>query len=155
MVSFDRSVEDLAQWHYIFLRANCFMGHFQGYFEGGQKSRPIPPIGTGTYIGDANTKKIWDMWLLVLPVCTVTPMYWWYSACSAISHKGFVMLAAQALIDRSMTNYWAGVSGKGNRIIPRWRPTKKRKGHLSPRFETNIYNLPPSCPPLFLTGHYL
>ncbi len=28
-------------------------------------------------------------------------------------------------------NYWAG--GKGNRIIPRWRPTKKRKGHLSPR----------------------
>jgi hypothetical protein len=30
------------------------------------------------------------------------------------------MLTALALIDRSMTNYWAGVSGKENRIIPRW-----------------------------------
>jgi hypothetical protein len=37
------------------------------------------------------------------------------------------MLASPALIDRSMTYYWAGVSGKGNRIIPRWRPNKKRK----------------------------
>jgi hypothetical protein len=37
------------------------------------------------------------------------------------------MLAAPALINRSMTNYWAGVSGKGSRIIPRWQPTKKRK----------------------------
>jgi hypothetical protein len=27
------------------------------------------------------------------------------------------MLAAPVLINRSMTNYWAGVSGKGNRII--------------------------------------
>jgi hypothetical protein len=28
------------------------------------------------------------------------------------------MLAAPALVYRSLTNYWAGVSGKGNRIIP-------------------------------------
>jgi hypothetical protein len=35
------------------------------------------------------------------------------------------MLAAPALINRSMTNYWAGVSGEGKRIIPRW-PNKKR-----------------------------
>ncbi len=31
-----------------------------------------------------------------------------------------------------MTNYWAEVSGKGNRINPSWRPDKKRKDHLSP-----------------------
>jgi hypothetical protein len=34
------------------------------------------------------------------------------------------MLAAPVLIVRLMTNYWAGVSGKGNRIIPRCRPLK-------------------------------
>jgi hypothetical protein len=37
------------------------------------------------------------------------------------------MLATPALIDGSISNYWAGVIGKGNRIIPRWRPNKKRK----------------------------
>jgi hypothetical protein len=37
------------------------------------------------------------------------------------------MLAAPVLIDRVMTNYWAGVSGKVNRIIPRWWQNKKRK----------------------------
>jgi hypothetical protein len=37
------------------------------------------------------------------------------------------MLATQALIDGSISNYWAGVSGEGNRIILRWRPNKKRK----------------------------
>ncbi len=51
------------------------------------------------------------------------------------------------LIDRYMTKYWAGVSGKGNIIIPRWQTNKKRKEHLSPRSETNIYHLPPSWPP--------
>ncbi len=59
------------------------------------------------------------------------------------------MLAAPALIDRLMTNYWAGVSRKGNRIIPRCRPNKKRKGHLSPQSGTNICNLPPFRPPFF------
>jgi hypothetical protein len=35
--------------------------------------------------------------------------------------------AAPILIDRSMTNYWAGVRGNGNRIpFPRWRPKKKK-----------------------------
>ncbi len=29
--------------------------------------------------------------------------------------------------------YWAGMNRKGNIIISRWRPNKKRKGHLSPR----------------------
>jgi hypothetical protein len=37
------------------------------------------------------------------------------------------MLAAPALIGRSLTNYWAGVSGKGNKNFPRWWPNKKRK----------------------------
>jgi hypothetical protein len=54
-----------------------------------------------------------------------------------------------------VNNYWAGVSGQGNRIIPRWRQNKKRKGLLSARSDTNIYHLPPSLPPLFLIGHYL
>jgi hypothetical protein len=51
----------------------------------------------------------------------------------------------------SMTNYWPGVSGKENIINPRWRPNKKRNGHLSPRSETNIYHLPASCPPPFVS----
>jgi hypothetical protein len=40
------------------------------------------------------------------------------------------MFAAPILIDRSMTNYCAGVGGKGNRINPRWRPNKKRNRYL-------------------------
>ncbi len=69
--------------------------------------------------------------------------------------RRIVMLAAQTLIDRSMSNYCAGMSGKGNRINPRWRSNKKRNGHLSPRSRTNIYHFPASRPPLFLIGHYL
>jgi hypothetical protein len=65
------------------------------------------------------------------------------------------MLAAPIFIDRSMTNYFAGVSGKGNIINLRWRPNKKRNGHLSPLSGTSIYHLPASRPPLFLIGHYL
>jgi hypothetical protein len=64
--------------------------------------------------------------------------------------KKIVMLAAPVQINRSMTNYCAGVSGNGNRINPRWRPNKKRNGHLSPRSRTNVYHLPASRPPLFL-----
>ncbi len=62
-----------------------------------------------------------------------------------------VMLAAPALIDRSMTYNWPGVSGKGNRIIPRWQPNKKRKDiyHHSRRpisFISFICHLPdPPC----------
>jgi hypothetical protein len=46
--------------------------------------------------------------------------------------RRIVMLAAPVLIDRSMTNYFAGVGGTGNIINPRWRPNKRRNGHLSP-----------------------
>jgi hypothetical protein len=58
------------------------------------------------------------------------------------------MLAAPILIDRSMTNYWAGVSGKGNIINPRWRPNKQRDGqktdilHHGPRPISIICQLP-------------
>ncbi len=69
--------------------------------------------------------------------------------------RRIVMLAAPILINRSMTNYCAGVSGKENRINPIWRPNKKRTGHLSPRSRTNFYHLQASRPPLFLIGHYL
>jgi hypothetical protein len=65
------------------------------------------------------------------------------------------MLVAPILINRLMTNYCAGVSGKENIISPRWRSNKKRNEHLSPRSRTNIYHLPASRPPLFLIGHYL
>jgi hypothetical protein len=58
------------------------------------------------------------------------------------------MLAAPALFDSSMTNDWAGVSGKGHKIIPRWRPNKKRKGHLSPQSETNILSFATFLTPL-------
>jgi hypothetical protein len=64
------------------------------------------------------------------------------------------MLAAPILIDRSMTKYWAGVSGKGNRINPRWRPNKKRNGHLSPRSETNIYHVVSFQTPLISHWHF-
>jgi hypothetical protein len=64
------------------------------------------------------------------------------------------MLAAPAQIEMSMTYYWAEVSEKGNKIIPRWRPNKKRKGHHH-GLTTNIFHLPPSRAPLFLIGHYL
>jgi hypothetical protein len=36
--------------------------------------------------------------------------------------KRIFMLAAPILINRSMTNHCAGVSGNGNIINPRWRP---------------------------------
>jgi hypothetical protein len=43
------------------------------------------------------------------------------------------MLAAPALIDRSMTNYWAGVSGKGNKmrtpLISHWSLPLKGQCH--------------------------
>jgi hypothetical protein len=54
-----------------------------------------------------------------------------------------------SLFSRSMTNYWAAVSGKGNRIIPIWRPNKKKKGiyHHGPRPISIICHLP--GPPFF------
>jgi hypothetical protein len=53
------------------------------------------------------------------------------------------------LTDRSMTNHWEGVSGNGNRIISRWRPNYKRKGHLSPRSQAYFDHLPFFDPPSF------
>jgi hypothetical protein len=50
------------------------------------------------------------------------------------------MLAAPILINRSMTNYWAGVSGKGDRINPRCRTTIKR--------EMDIYHHGPGPMPI-------
>ena len=41
------------------------------------------------------------------------------------------MLAAPILINRLMTNYCAGVSGKGNIINPRWRPNKKKRTSIT------------------------
>ncbi len=72
------------------------------------------------------------------------PMYWWDWLAAPI-----LMVRYKGDCHVSSTNDWAGVSGKGNRIIPRWRPNKKRKGHLSPWSETNIHHLPPSQPPCF------
>ena len=68
--------------------------------------------------------------------------------------RRIVMLAAPILINRSMTNYCSCVSGKGNRINPRWRPNKK-SGHLLLRSRTKIYHLPASLSPFSLIGHYL
>ncbi len=65
------------------------------------------------------------------------------------------MLAAPAQIDRSMTNYWAGVSGKEIELFQDGGQIKREKDILSPRSETNIYHLPSSRPPLFLIRHYL
>ncbi len=67
------------------------------------------------------------------------------------------MLAAPALIVRSMTNYWAGVSGNGNRkLFQDGGQIKREKDiyHHSPR-PIYIYHLPPSRPLLFLTGRPL
>jgi hypothetical protein len=64
-----------------------------------------------------------------------------------MAHK--VIVPPKKIISRSFLNSgtlivnWDGVSGKGNIIIPRWWPNKKRKGHLSLLSETNIYTFPP------------
>jgi hypothetical protein len=79
------------------------------------------------------------------------PMYWWHWLAAPVLMvclKGIVMLAAPAPIGKSMTNYWAGLRGKRNRIIPRWRPNMKIKGHLTPQSDTVsiICHLPdPPC----------
>jgi hypothetical protein len=58
------------------------------------------------------------------------------------------MLAAPALIDRSMTNYWAGVSGKGIELFQDGGQIKKEKDiyHHGPRPASIICHLPhPLC----------
>jgi hypothetical protein len=58
------------------------------------------------------------------------PIYWWdwlVAPVLMVRYKSSVILAAHAIIDRSMTIRWAGVSGKGNKSNPRWQPKLKEK----------------------------
>jgi hypothetical protein len=64
------------------------------------------------------------------------------------------MFAAPILIDRSMTNYSAGVEMEIE-LNPRWRPNTETNGHLSPRSETNIHHMTSSRLTLFFITHYL
>jgi hypothetical protein len=49
----------------------------------------------------------------------------------------------------------AVVSGKGNRIIPRWRQISEKKERLSPQWELKPKHSTSCRPPLFLITHYL
>jgi hypothetical protein len=61
----------------------------------------------------------------------IARVYWWdwinSTSTKIVGFKWDCHLAAPALIDRSMTNYWAGVSWKGNTIIPRCQTDKEKK----------------------------
>jgi hypothetical protein len=80
------------------------------------------------------------------------PMYWWEMvSCTNINCS--VMLAATTLFGRPMTIGSAGVNGKGNNVIKRWRQNQKTKGHRSPWAETNT--VPFICrPPNPLVSHW-
>jgi hypothetical protein len=97
------------------------------YFQciGGTVS--VPPLGMEIQTGSPNNH------ISQISFVFAALMYWWNWLAAPVllvCYRGIDMLAALALIDRSMTIYWAGVSRKGNGIIPKWRPNKKRKGHL-------------------------
>jgi hypothetical protein len=47
------------------------------------------------------------------------------------------MFAAPCLFGQTKPIQSAGVSGSGNRIIPRWRPNKNKNDRLSPQCELN------------------
>jgi hypothetical protein len=47
------------------------------------------------------------------------------------------MFAAPRLFVQTKPIQSAGVSGSGNRFIPRWRPNKNKKERLSPQCELN------------------
>jgi hypothetical protein len=47
------------------------------------------------------------------------------------------MFAAPHLFGQTKPIQSAGVSGSGNRIIPRWRPNKNKNERLSPQSELN------------------
>jgi hypothetical protein len=49
----------------------------------------------------------------------------------------------------------AVVSGKGNRIISRWRPNKNKNKRRSPQWEIKPKHMTSSRPPLVLVTHYL
>jgi hypothetical protein len=47
------------------------------------------------------------------------------------------MFAAPSLFGQTMPIQSAEVSGRRNRIIPRWRPNKNKNEHRSPQCELN------------------
>ncbi len=47
------------------------------------------------------------------------------------------MFAAPRLIGQTMPIQFAGVSGSGYRIIPRWRPNQNKNERESPQCELN------------------
>jgi hypothetical protein len=47
------------------------------------------------------------------------------------------MFAAPRLFGQTKPIQSAGVSGSGNRIIPRWRPNKNKNERLSPQCKLN------------------
>jgi hypothetical protein len=112
---------------------------------------PVPPLVTEMQTGTTNNH------ISQIFFVFAAPMYWrdWLAAqVLMVRYKGDCHVSSTSP-NRQVDDYWAGVSGKGNRSIPRWRPSKKRKGHLSPLSETNIYHLPHSRPNFFLIGHFL
>jgi hypothetical protein len=57
------------------------------------------------------------------------PMYWWdWLAVPVlmVRYKGDCHVSSTSP-DRQVDDYWAGVSGKENRIILKWRPNRKKK----------------------------
>jgi hypothetical protein len=62
------------------------------------------------------------------------PMYWGDSLEAPVLmvlYKGGCHVSSTSPNRQIDDYYWAGVSRKENRIFPRRRPNKKRKGHLS------------------------
>jgi hypothetical protein len=76
------------------------------------------------------------------------PIYW-------RSTRRIKMFAAPRLFGKTLPIQSAGVSGSGNRIIPRWRPNQKQKEHQSQQWELKSKHLTSSRPPLVLITHYL
>jgi hypothetical protein len=80
-------------------------------------------------------------------------MHWWdWLAAPALMlcNKGDGHVSSTSPNQQAMTNYRAGVSGTGNRIIPRWQPNKKREKdiyHRGSRPISIICHLP--NPPYF------
>jgi hypothetical protein len=54
------------------------------------------------------------------------------------------MFAAPRLFGQTKPIQSAGVSGSGNKIIPRWQPNKNKNERLSPQCELNADLEPPS-----------
>jgi hypothetical protein len=59
------------------------------------------------------------------------------------------MLAAPLLLGQTLPTQSAEVSGKGNRIIPRWRQISEKKECQSPQWELKPKHLNLHDPPYF------